>query len=82
MVAGDYHVVGGNGYYETEMGPLVTVTCDDCGRSAAASIEYIGPVRCVACWRWVHGLDHELQQNFGVPLPASNGPGAVAHKQP
>ena len=57
MVAGDYHVVDGKGFFETEMGPMVTVTCDDCGRPAAASIEYVGPVRCGGCWRLVHNLD-------------------------
>lgn len=51
---------GGDGtekyYITTEAGPLVSVTCDDCGRPAAMALTYSGPVRCSACWPAVHGL--------------------------
>lgn len=57
MAAGDLHVFkDGYSFIETELGPLVTVPCDDCRRPIAAAIEYVGPVRCSGCWRRFHGF--------------------------
>lgn len=58
MAAGDvHHHADGREWIETESGPLVMVTCDDCGRPAAAALEYRGRVRCSACWPRFHKLD-------------------------
>ena len=57
MTAGDVHYrEDGSFYIETEAGPMVTVICHDCGAPAAAALEYIGAVRCSACWPKFHGL--------------------------
>jgi hypothetical protein len=57
MAVGDtYYYANGNSYIQTDSGPMVMFTCDDCGRPAAASLDYVGRVRCSACWPMFHGL--------------------------
>lgn len=59
MTVGDRHTFSdGTSYYETEMGPMITWECDECGEPAAAALEYRGVVRCSACWPRYHGLTH------------------------
>lgn len=58
MAIGDeHHYANGNSYIVTEMGPMITWHCQDCGNPAAASLEYTGTVRCSACWPKFHGIE-------------------------
>lgn len=56
MIGDVHHYANGTSYIETEVGPMVQVTCDDCGAPAAAALEYTGVVRCSKCWPIFHGL--------------------------
>lgn len=58
MAAGDEHRYGnGTIYIETDHGPNIWWTCDDCGAPAATCLDWQGAVRCSGCWPKFHGLD-------------------------